>query len=144
METKEEFDDSCNDEPMFIINKEPVDEYDISQCSLDEIVYPKASEPEDIPVPICWRIGDECVIGDERFIVCDSREIYAVESLSGKYTRNAYADDMKRPEQIEAEEREKALDDMADSIMDRSNNDVGIPWKELLGHLYDAGYRKTK
>lgn len=44
---------------------------------------------------------------------------------------------IRTPEQIAAEERESAINDML-----TSTNCRGKPWAEKFGELYDAGYRK--
>jgi len=185
--TKEEFDESCNDEPEFIIGKdpvgldqeeylrrrrnderpynvkEPVDDYEISQHSADEVCQDdkkfladydkhqesikaeelggwtkeslrglKVSEPEDVPMPICWRVGDECIVNNETFKIQAIKVLYLIESLSGKYPRACYYEEMQRPEELS--DRDKSISKALDlfSMLD-------APSPDQLGVLYDQG-----
>ena len=165
MTTKEEFDASCNDEPSVSVSREPVDDYEISQHSADEVIYPtaeglggwtqesmrglKVSEPEDIPIPICWRIGDECVINQDRYIIRNIKEVYTVDSIGNKWSFDANYDEMQRPgkseAELEAEERDNAIANAVHSLPkeEMASIEWGAHAERIIESLYDSG-RLTK
>ena len=56
----------------------------------------------------------------------------------GSKSYQLYLRPIKTPEQLEAEERLQAIDEMMDLVWRHSS------LKDLMSDLYDAGYRKTE
>ena len=122
MTTKEEFDASCNFEPSVSVSREPVDDYEISQHSADEVIYPKAD----------MNLINDC--DDPIFNIVLKRAINPSNAMN--ITNMLRCAGVTHPKD---DERQVAIDEALDffAMMD-------APSPEQLGVLYDVGYRLTK
>ncbi|MGF6153985.1 hypothetical protein [Pseudomonas fluorescens] len=92
---------------------------------------------------VCIAVGEDPE-GREEFCVVKSGNKIAMYTAEGRRMRP-----IRTPEQIAAEERDEALNEMIRRIKDHPNNAHGVPHltqlkiqEEACIDLYDAGYRK--
>jgi hypothetical protein len=99
MSLKDDFNDSSNFEPAassqgkldncdeVSVSQEPVDGYDISQCSQDEVTDTKVSEPEArLSNQHYWRVGDECSVNGSPYIIRGFKTIATIDAVGDKYS----------------------------------------------------------
>jgi len=135
MITKEEFDESCNFEPEFIIGKEPVTLDVMTKLSAEneKVIYATdTSEPDKVAAMLhIWTVGDKCQINGEGYIIRGFKRIALLDALVGKYSTE---DNIDKLESFHISERDQAISQALECY-----SALDAPTPSQLGVLYDAG-----